>query len=140
MGRASVRNLLLCLGAYFLSWWVAILVTIPFTFITNRIYYHGEFQGYVVMPLVERLPIAIVAAAVGSLVAWLADSPRPSLWTLIPAVLFFAHGLRGYHWVQPPTAGDRLGQIIGAAFPAVACLVSGFVTERRLARRNQLSH
>jgi len=71
------RNLLIGAGAYYLSGWLDMPLAFVFGKLTQGLTYMGDFNGYVVMPLVVHLPWAIVAAAVGATVVWLVESDRP---------------------------------------------------------------
>src|SRR4030081_2491983 len=89
---AAARNLLIGAGAYYLSWWVAMPLGIGYGKLTQRIVYSGDFAGYVVMPLVIRMPEALVAAVVGASVIWLIESDRPMRWVIFPALLYALFG------------------------------------------------
>ena len=134
MIRTATRNLFMVLGAYWISWWVSVPLATLFSYATSRIHYYGNFEGHVIMPLVFSFPVAIVALGVGAVTAWMIETRRPWRWALIAPLLFFAHGLTGYHWVEPPTGLDKLGQIMGALLPAIACLVGSFLAERQMRR------
>lgn len=96
--------------------------------LTNHIHYFGDFQAAVVMPLVTVLPEAVVAVGVGASVAWLVESKRPLVWAIWPSVLY---AVFSQHWARPPMLVDRIAQVIGAAFLAVACLFGAIIAIRR---------
>jgi hypothetical protein len=133
MTAATFRNLLIGGGAYYLSWWLAYPLAFGYGKLTERIIYRGEFASAVAMPLVTGFPYALVAAGVGASVAWLAESKRPLCWAIFPAALYAYFAFLGHHWARPPMLVDRVGQVIGALFLAVACLVGAMVAVRRRA-------
>ena len=76
---ATVKNLLICAGIYWVSGWVVLPLALGFGKLTQRVIYSGNFEREVIAPLVLRLPAALVAAGVGASVIWLVDSARPLL-------------------------------------------------------------
>ena len=86
--KVPVRNLLVGAGALYLFAWLAIPLELGFYKLTAGLIYRGQFNGVVVMPLVEHFPVALVAAAVGAAVIWLVESERPLVWTVFPALLY----------------------------------------------------
>jgi hypothetical protein len=131
----KARNLLVGVGAYYLSWWVSGPLAIGFGKLTKwiGITYYGDFEGGVVMPIVLALPYALVAAFVGVLVAWIVESDRPIRWTVVPTFLYALGVFHPSHWVRPPTPFERVGDTIRMLLPAVACIVAGIVPAKRRA-------
>lgn len=128
--KVTVRNLLICVGIYYLSRWVALPLAFAFGKLTQGRIYHGDFQSDFVAPLILHLHIALIAALVGALVIWLVDSSRPLLWSMFLALLYVVFGFFGYHWAHTPTLGDRVFEIVGAVFPGVTCLIGGIIASR----------
>jgi len=95
----KARNLLVGVGAYYLSWWVGGPLAIGFGKLSKAIgiTYYGDFAGGVLMPIVIALPYALVAAVVGASVTWIVESDRPIGWTLVPTFLY-ALGVFDPHW------------------------------------------
>jgi hypothetical protein len=141
LSAITARNLLIGVGAYYLSWWVASPLAIGFEKFTHwiGIRYYGDFVGGVVMPIVLALPYAVVAAVVGASVVWLVESDRPIGWTLVPTFLYALGLFRPSHWVRPPTPLERVGDAIRMALPAVACIVAGIVAAKRRADSQRIS-
>jgi hypothetical protein len=131
----KVRNLLVGVGAYYLSWWVGGPLSLGSGKLTRfiGIRYYGDFAGGVVMLTVLALPYALVAAVVGASVAWIVESDRPIGWTLVPTGLYALGVFHPSHWVQPPNAFDRAGDAIRMLLPAVGCMVAGIVAAKRRA-------
>jgi hypothetical protein len=92
--------------------------------------YVGYFSGYVVMPMVDHLPQALVAVVVGAIVIWLVESDEPVIWIIVPAFFYVLVGFVNHHWSRPPGFFDRLSEVIGALFPALACVLGGIITDR----------
>ena len=128
--KVPVRNLLVGAGALYLFAWLAIPLELGFYKLTAGLIYRGQFNGVVVMPLVEHFPVALVAAAVGAAVIWLVESERPLVWTVFPAPLYLFSGFFGYHWARPPMLLDRVQQTVGAVFPAFPCILGGLIAVR----------
>jgi hypothetical protein len=129
----TARNLLIGAGAYYLSGWLGMPLALGFGKFTQGLIYRGDFNRYIVGPLVMHLPWAVVAAAAGATVVWLVESDRPVNWAIFPALLYGLLGFLGYHWARPPVFLDRVAQTIGAFFPALACVVGAMVAGRRRA-------
>ena len=129
----TVKNLLICVGIYYISRWVTVPIAIAFGKLTQGIIYSGEFEGAVVMPLILHLPAALVAAGAGGSVFCLVDSSRPLRWVLFTALIYACFGFLGYHWSHPSWLHDRLFQVVGALFPVITCLLGGIMAGRRRA-------
>ena len=127
----TARNVLICVGAYYISKWLALPLAFVWGKLTTGAIYRGDFAGVILLPLVEHVPIALVAGAVGVVVVWLVETNRPLRWLFFPALLYAFFGLLGYHWSRPPLFLDRVSQAIGALFPALTCLISGVVALRQ---------
>jgi len=128
------RNLLVGVGAVYLSWWVSAPLAVAFGKVTHAmgIHYYGDFEGGVVLPIVMALPYAIVAAFVGASVVWIVESERPLGWTLVPTFLYAVSGfVHLARWARPPTPLERVGDTIRVLLPAVACVVGGIVAANR---------
>jgi hypothetical protein len=135
LNAIRVRNLLVGVGAYYLSWWVGGPLAIGFGKLTHfiGIRYYGNSAGGIVVPIVLALPYAFVAAVVGASVAWIVESDRPIGWTLVPTFLYALGVFHPSHWAQPPSPLDRVGDAIRMLLPAVACVVAGIVASKRRA-------
>ncbi|MGC1830105.1 MAG: hypothetical protein WA663_06815 [Candidatus Acidiferrales bacterium] len=122
---AIARNILIAAGAYYLAAWITFPLALGFDKLTQGIIYSGDYESTVVMPLVQHLPKALMAAAVGAAVVWLVESRRPVRWVLFPVILYAVLGFLGYHWGRPPVLLDRVEQAVGALFPALSCAFGG---------------
>ncbi len=132
----KARNLLVGAGAYYLSWFVASPLAVGFGKLTKGITYRGDFEGDILMPIVIRLPTALIAVVVGASVVWLVESDRPIRWAVVPTFLYALAVFRTGDWPSPLTLMDRVGQTIALLFPAIACMVAAiFAARRRLASR-----
>ncbi len=126
----AVRNTLICAGAYYVSKWLALPLDIMWGKLTSGYIYSGDFAGVVLLPLVNHLPLALVAFGAGIAVALLVESDRRLLWLIFPAALYGCLDLLGYHWARPPQFLDRASQAIGALFPAFTCVIGGLIAAR----------
>jgi hypothetical protein len=127
----KIRNLLISAGAYYLARWVAFPLVIAYGKFTNHIITHGDFSTVFVRSIVLHVPEALGATLAGASVAWLVESDQPQWWAIFPALLYAFLGYLGWHWSRPPVLIDRVTQVVAALFPAVMCLLGGFVAGRR---------
>ena len=132
-----VRNTLVCFGIYYLSGWLGFLFSIVYIKLVNHVVYDGDFGAAVVLPLVERFPRALSAAVAGVAVFCFVESDQPVLWSLLPAAMYAALGFTGYQWARPPLPADRIGQAVGAFYPAATCVL-GAILAKRLERKPHL--
>ena len=129
------RNLFVGAGAYYLSKWLVVPLMFGFGKITQGLIYTGDFNGKIILPLVEHFPLALVAFAAGVTVVLLGESDSPGYWAVFPAVFYGLFTFLGYHWAQPPAFLDRLGQALAALFPAITCLTGAFVARQQFGRK-----
>lgn len=135
-----LRNVLLACGAYFVAAWLLVPLVLLWNFVSSRLSFTEGIESMVLMPIVMGVPEIVVASGVGAAVAATVQATRPSRWALIPAALFvMQHVLTPRWWAQPPTTTDRITLAIEAALPAVACVLSATIFERRL-RRTPAGH
>jgi MFS superfamily sulfate permease-like transporter len=127
----TARNLFVCAGAYYLSAWLSLPLSLAFAKLTQGLIYHGDFGIAVLQPMVLHLPSAVVAVIAGAAIVWLVESKRPTGWAIITAFLYLVLGFLGYHWGRAPVFLDRAAQTVGAAFPALACVVGAVMTKAR---------
>jgi hypothetical protein len=132
----TARNLLIGAGAYYLAAWLTFPLGLGFDKLTQGMIYSGNFGSAIVMPLVEHVPKALTAAAVGVAVVWLVESDRPVRWAIFPVLLYAVLGFFGYHWAHPPVLLDRVMQTVGALFPAASCACGAIMAARQRARPN----
>src|ERR1700730_10436997 len=138
--EARVRNIFIGAGAYYLSWWIANPLSFGYGKLIGRVIYRGAFERAVVLPIVSQLPMAIVAAAVGACVVILVESQHRIYWALFPSGLYAFFSYFGRTWAEPPSVLDRMSQVIGALFPALACLAGALLTLRRRTSFRKLKH
>ena len=134
MIKSRVTNLLICAGAFYIANWIVVPLQPPYGKLTNGIIYSGNFAGGVLLPFVLYFPKALCAFGFGAIVFWLVESKYPIRWAIFPATLYFIFGLQ-YHWARPPVLIDRELQVIGALFPAVACVIGAHIVRWQIARR-----
>ncbi|HTC64435.1 MAG TPA: hypothetical protein VK709_16465 [Candidatus Saccharimonadales bacterium] len=120
--------MLISFGAYYLSLLLVSLFSPAYWKITNGIVYSGDFAGMVVMPIVNKLPIALAAAIVGAVVVRFVDSDGRIFWPMLPALLYAVFGFLGFHWARSPVHADRVYQTIASLFPAITCIMGGIIS------------
>ncbi len=131
------RNALVCFGLYYLDGWLTFVFSIFYDKLTNRIIYDGDFGAAVLLPLVLHFPRALFSAIAGFALFYLVESQRPVLWAVLLAATYAGLGFTGYHWARPLMPADRVGQAVGALYPAVTCVL-GTLLANRLARKSRL--
>jgi hypothetical protein len=125
------RNLLVGAGAYYLSKWLVVPLVFGFGKMTQGLIYSGDFNGKIVSQLVWHFPLAVVAFAAGSTVAVLVEGDSRVSWAVFPAILYGLFAFLGHHWALPPDFLDRVGQTLGALFPALTCVIGAWWAARR---------
>lgn len=130
--KTTLANLLIAIGAYYLSWWIIGPLSFAWGQLTQRIVYSGSFAGFVIMPLVVRAPVALVAAATGASVIYLVQSDQPMIWNLLLALLYALFQFVGHHNSHSALPIDWAFRIVGALFTALACIVGGIFAIRHL--------
>lgn len=126
MVKSDLRNILVCMGAYYLSLWAAYPLILAVSKLTVQI----NFGSGVGISLLINFPLALVAFGVGVCVVLLVESRRPLPWIVLPAALYISSGFRGWHWAQPTIHADLIDQLVAALFPALMCIV-GAITGAR---------
>jgi len=125
------RNLFIGAGAYYLSKWLVVPLVFGLGKMTQGLIYSGDFNGKIVSQLVWHFPLALVAFAAGFAVAVLVEADSPVHWAVFPAILYGLFAFLGHHWAMPPDFLDRVGQTLGALFPALTCVMGAWVAARR---------
>ena len=132
---SSFKNLLLSFGAYYLAIWLRLLLEWPWSFVSNRLSFIGDLQSMLLMPAVWALPSAVAAFAAGVAIGHVVEARFASRWALLPAALFFEQHIFGYRtWVIGPTKSDYVSIAVGAAIPALACVVGAVIAEGKRKR------
>ena len=118
------RNLLISIGAYWLSDCLVVLAVFAFGKLTDGIIYGGSMFSAVAMGIVTSMGRA-ACAAIGAVIAtrW-AVGPKPQRWALVVALLYMVASRPRYHYVAPPTTWDRVSDAANLAWPAIACVAT----------------
>lgn len=106
------KNLLVGAGAYYLCRWLVVPLVFGFGRMTLGLIYSGDFNGKIVSQLVLHFPLAL---------AVLIEADLPVYWAVFPAIFYGLLAFLGHHWVMPPNFLERVGQTLGALFPALTC-------------------
>jgi hypothetical protein len=133
MTRVTGRNILVLVGAYYLSILVGMPFFILFAKLTEGHVYRGDI-GSLVSTLVSAIPLAVDAALAGLMAGWLIESARPFRWALGFAGVLFLASLSSHHWKISPGLIDRLGEFLEATIIGVVA-VPAFMFARRRVRR-----
>jgi hypothetical protein len=131
MTRVTGRNVLVLIGAYYLS----ILVGMPFFILFAKLeeghVYQGDI-GSLVGTLVNTIPMAVDAIIAGVMAGWLVESRAAYRWAWGLGLFLFLASLSSHHWKRPPEAIEAVivGLVAVPAFLATRRLVPGVGDER----------
>ena len=127
---AAVRNVLVVVGAYYVSAWIVVPFWIPIAKLTEgRVYSPGPQE--LAMDLFHFLPIAATAILAGATTGLLFESDRPLRWAAFAAVFVGLMAWSATRWYVKPAASDLAIQ----GLRAVAASVLTFLACRFSARR-----
>jgi len=124
---SQLRNLLIALGTFWLSLWVARWLEGPLGSLNDGIVYGAGLLSAVAMGFVSSLARTAAAALAGTLVSFAVDG-RQYAWALVVAVLYVVDAPVRHHWGDPATLWDRVSQGVDLLFPAVVCVLAAVVT------------
>jgi hypothetical protein len=135
--KFCLKNILIAVGAYWLSTWAVGPLGMLFGKITDHIIYGDSILAAILMGVMLSLGRSVAAAAAGICVTLVADGKNPEFWAIIPTALYATRLFR-YHFAIPPTAWDHMEVSVEKYFPALACLTAAFIVGRlRRIRRGQ---
>jgi len=123
-----IRNILIAFGVFWLSLWVAALLGWPFSKLGDGIVYGDSMLSAIAMGVMSSLNRTVAAILAGILVTLTLDHRKSEFWALIVGVLYVIDAPVRHHWSSPASGWDRLWQGIDLVFPAVACIVTAFIT------------
>jgi hypothetical protein len=126
---AWVRNLLVTLGAFWLSLQTVVLFAWLFGRLNNGVIYGDGVLDAILMGVMTSMGRAVAAALAAGLVTLSAASQKPERWAIIIATLYLAKAPT-QHWHMSPRAWDRLSQSADLLWPALACAIAAVVTAR----------
>jgi hypothetical protein len=124
-----LRNVLISLGAFWLSVWMVVPFAWLFGKLNDRIIYGDSVLAAIAMGVMTSLGRAVAAGVAGWIVTLTTAGRKPERWAFIIAILHVVDARR-YHWHLPPTAWDRLWQSVDLLFPAIVCIAAAFMTVR----------
>ena len=132
---APLKNALIGFGGFYLALWLRWPLILLWNLVTNHLTFRSGLQTMLLMPAVYALPTAIVAFAVGAVMAHTVEARFPSRWALIPAALFLQENLFVHRtWYVGPTTADYVTIAVEAAIPALACIAGAAIVDRRRQR------
>lgn len=127
--RSWVRNLLITLGAFWLSLQGMVLFVWLFGRLDSGIIYGDSVPDAIAMGMMTAMGRAVAAALAAAIVTLAVASQKPERWAFIVAILYAAKAPT-MHWQVPPRAWDRLEQSVDVLWPALACAVVAIITAR----------
>ena len=131
-----VRNLLISIGAFWLSHELVALFAWLFAQATNGISYYGDSViSAVAMGVMNGMGRAVCAAFGAAIVTALATGAKPERWAWIVALLYVVAARPHYHSIGTPTSWDRWSQSADLLWPAIVCIsVATLISRRRSSR------
>jgi hypothetical protein len=130
-----VRNLLISIGAFWLSREPLVLFAWLFGHMTNRITYGDTVGSALGMGVMTGMGRAVCAGFGAAIVTLSAIGMRPQRWAWIVALLYVVAARPHYHWSRTPTGWDRLSQTADVLWPAVVCVgVAAIIARMRQGR------
>jgi len=130
VNRIVARNLLLFVGAYYLSVLLGMPFFIGFAALTEGRIYEGAAGG-LVSSLVAAVPIAVEDIIAALLAGWLLQSSAHRRWAFGFGFFLFVVHVMSFRWHITPTITDRLQVLPGHVIPAaIAVPVFLFAAKR----------
>jgi hypothetical protein len=133
---SRVQNILISLGVFWLSVWVARFLASPFGKLNDGIVYGDGVLSALAMGVMTSMGRTLAAVLAGVLVTVIVSGRRSGLWAVIVAVLYVVDAPLRYHWFSLPTSWDRLWQGVNLVFPAIACIAAAVITARLRGKRS----
>jgi hypothetical protein len=143
---AAARNVLIGVGAFYVSRWIAALLRTGLAALVEGGMSADGLRQALLTPFVSSLSHALAAAFAGAVVVVLVDaretpetpglprapgSPGTSArwrWAMLPAVLWFVASLDEVT-VSAPGWAHLVTQIIAAALPSIVCLAAAHLAD-----------
>ena len=117
-----VRNLLISIGAYWISVQPVLLLAWLFAKAKPETLYGDSFVAAISLGVMNGMPRAICAGLGAAVVTFAATSKRPHRWASVVALLYVVVARPHYHYVRPATTWYRIAQIADVLWPAIMCL------------------
>jgi hypothetical protein len=128
---SKARNVLIALGAFWLSLWAVPWLSLAFGKLNSKIIYDSVWFEAIAMGMMTSMGRAFAASLASVITTMAVDARKPERWALIVAVLYVVDApVRHGAWHIAPTAWDRGWQAVDLIWPAVACLVSAIAASR----------
>lgn len=145
---ARVRNILIGIGSFYVSRWIAALLRTALTALAEGMMSADGLRQALLTPFVASLSHAVAAAFAGAVVVLLIDSPESPRapgsdastgsagtpasarwrWAIVPAVLWFVASLDEVT-ISAPGWVPLATQLIAAALPSIVCLAAGHLAD-----------
>lgn len=124
------RNLLISIGAFWLSRQPVVLFAWLFGQVTNRITYGYSVGSALGMGVMTGMGRAVCAGFGAAIVTLSAIGVKPQRWAWVVALLYVFAARPHYHWARTPTGWDRLSQGADVLWPAVVCVAVAAIIGR----------
>jgi len=148
---ARARNVLIGVGAFYVSRWMAALLRTALTALVGGVMSADGLRQALLTPFVTSLSHALASASAGAMVVFLVDSAdgansrsspssldRPESgssdtpgrwrWAAVPAVLWLVASLDEVT-ISAPGWAPLVTQLIAAALPSIVCLAAGHLAD-----------
>ena len=130
--RATLRNVLVVGGGYFLSAFLAVPVSFAAMPWLNQS--HPIWMKTTVTSILFSIACALGGLAVGACI----ESRRPLGWALALGAVVAVLSWRGWRWYIPPDLGERLMQAAQSFIPAIGATAGALFGWRYANTRGQL--
>lgn len=125
-----VRNLLISLGAVWLTVQLVVPASLLFGKIGTGITYGNSFLAAIAMGVMFSLGRAFCACLAAIIVMKVTTDSKPIFWSGLVALLYAITAQPRVHWNRTPTTWDKISHGADILFPAIACLGVAFAIWR----------
>ncbi len=132
-----VRNLLICVGAYWISHYPLVFVSLVFDRLGSGVAYTENVFTVIAMGALWSLGRSICAAFGAAIVTLAVEDSKPYRWAVVVAVMYVIFGRAKFHWGVKPTGWDRVYEVSNTLWPAVVCISVAFLCWRVMRRRSR---
>ena len=125
-----VKNLLICFGAFWLSWQLVVPASLTIGRIANGVSFSEGFIGAIGWGIVWSVGHTVCAALGAAIVTFVAEAKEPQRWASVVALLYVVAAHPRYHYSQAPTTWDRVAQTVDTVWPAIVCVFIAYLIRR----------
>ena len=121
-----VRNLLISIGAFWLSRQLVVLMSLTVGRLADGVTYGDTIFSAILMGIMLSMGRAVCAALGGTIVTLGGIGSRPQRWAWVVALLY-AVAARPRFGGNLTTTWDRVSQVANILWPAFVCILTAFL-------------